>query len=153
MDLFSTAPRPHPARLRVDSYPLTEVMHARYADMDVNGHLNNLALEALHENIRATMNSRVVPEIYQASKTSLRCVTAQNVVHFLAESHWPAEILGAIGIPEIGRSSYVASSALFLAGTCISLCDTLIVAVDDDGPFELPAAARQILRQLELAPG
>ena len=35
---------------------------ARYGDMDANAHLNNLALESMHENARATMNRELLPQ-------------------------------------------------------------------------------------------
>ena len=77
-------------RLRLDSYPVVDAIQARYGDMDSNGHLNNLALESLHENARATMNRSLFPDIYDVTTRRLRLVTSQNAVHFLAEAHWPA---------------------------------------------------------------
>ncbi|HNF06629.1 MAG TPA: acyl-CoA thioesterase, partial [Mycobacterium sp.] len=63
-DWTTTADRPNELRLRLDSYPVIADISARYGDMDANGHLNNLALEALHENARATMNRTLFPDIY-----------------------------------------------------------------------------------------
>ena len=94
--LISTAPRPHPARLAPATYPVRSFIDARYGDMDANGHLNNLALESLHENTRATLNARVFP------------------------------------------------------GACISLCDTVLVILDDDGPTPIPDDARTELAALQL---
>jgi len=59
MTLASAAARPHPARLLPTTYPVRGTVDARYGDMDANGHLNNLALEAMHENTRATLNAQV----------------------------------------------------------------------------------------------
>ena len=67
MTLVSAAPRPHPARLTPTLYPVRNTIEARYGDMDTNGHLNNLALESLHENARATLNARVFPGVYDAA--------------------------------------------------------------------------------------
>ena len=150
MTLVSAAPRPHPARLTAALYPVRHTIEARYGDMDTNGHLNNLALESLHENARATLNARVFPGVYDAAARRLRLVTATNVVHFLHESHWPATIQTGIGIGRIGRTSYVASTALFIADTCISLCDTVLVTLDDDGPTPIPEDARAQLAALLL---
>ena len=47
MTLASAAARPHPARLLPTTYPVRGTVDARYGDMDANGHLNNLALEAM----------------------------------------------------------------------------------------------------------
>ena len=144
--MFQTNPRPDALRCRQDFYPLVAPVEARYADMDVNGHLNNLALESLHENARATMNVRATHGMYQPGQRSLRFVSAQNVVHFLAEGRWPATIHAGVGVSRLGNTSYVASSALFVEGTCLSVCDTVLVAVGDDGrPVPIPDNTRKAL--------
>ena len=48
----TTAARPHEIRRRLEAYPVVDAVQARYGDMDANGHLNNLALESMHENAR-----------------------------------------------------------------------------------------------------
>ena len=148
--LVETTARPHPARRRPELYPVVVRVAARFADMDANGHINNLALESLHENARATLNARAIPGVYDVKTRQLRLVTSQNVVHFLAEARWPAIIDTAIGIGRIGRTSFVASSALFIEGTCISVCDTVLVAVNDDGPVAIPDEIRDALHSLKL---
>ena len=137
-------------RLQLDSYPVVDEIAARYGDMDANAHLNNLALEAMHENARATMNRDVLPEAYRAGGRRLRLVTSQNAVHFLAEAHWPALIQTGAGVGRIGRTSYVASTGLFRDGACIGLCDTVLVLLDQDGPTPLPDELRAALETLLL---
>lgn len=137
-------------RLQLDSYPVVDEIAARYGDMDANAHLNNLALEAMHENARATMNRDVLPEAYRAGGRRLRLVTSQNAVHFLAEAHWPALIQTGAGVGRIGRTSYVASTGLFRDGACIGLCDTVLVLLDQDGPTLLPDELRAALQTLLL---
>ncbi|MCX6480390.1 MAG: acyl-CoA thioesterase [Mycobacterium sp.] len=153
-DWTTTAARPDPLRLRLDSYPVVDEIAARYGDMDANAHLNNLALEAMHENARATMNRDVLPEAYRAGGRRLRLVTSQNAVHFLAEAHWPAVIQTGAGVGRIGRTSYVASTGLFRDGACIGVCDTVLVLLggpgDPDGPTPLPDELRAALQTLLL---
>jgi acyl-CoA thioester hydrolase len=137
-DWTTTAARPHEMRLRLDSYPVVDAVQARYGDMDANGHLNNLALESLHENARATMNRSLFPDIYDVATRRLRLVTSQNAVHFLAEAHWPATIRTGAGVGRIGRTSFVASTGLFVDGNCVGVCDTVLVLLGDDGPVPIP---------------
>ena len=136
-------------RLRLDSYPVVDEISARYGDMDANAHLNNLALESLHENARATMNLRIFPDAYRGER-QFRLVTSQNAVHFLAEAHWPVRIQTGAGIGRIGRTSYVASTGLFVAGTCIGVCDTVLVLVGPNGPVPIPDDFRAGLEPLLL---
>ena len=145
LDLTTTAGRPDPARLRLNTYPVVDKIAARYGDMDANAHLNNLALEALHENARATMNRGLLPDAYRAGDRKLRLVTSQNTVHFLAGAHWPTLITTGAGVGRIGRTSFVASTGLFLAGACIGVCDTVLVLLDENGPTPLPDGFRSAL--------
>ena len=125
-------------RLKLDTYPVVDAIQARYGDMDSNAHLNNLALESLHENARATMNRSLFPDIYDVTTRRLRLVTSQNAVHFLAEVHWPGTIQTGAGVGRIGRTSFVASTGLFVDGTCVGVCDTVLVLLGDDGPVPIP---------------
>ena len=149
-DWTTTAPRPDPRRLRLDSYPFIDEIAARYGDMDANAHLNNLALESMHENARATMNRRLFPQAYRAGERRLRLVTSQNAVHFLAEAYWPALIQTGAGIGRIGRTSFIASTGLFLDGACIGVCDTVLVLLSEDGPAPIPEEFRAALQTVVL---
>lgn len=149
-DWTTTAPRPDPLRLRLDSYPVIDEIAARYGDMDANAHLNNLALEALHENARATMNRALLPEAYKAEQRPVRLVTSQNAVHFLAEAHWPAMIQTGAGVGRIGRTSFIASTGLFIEGKCIGVCDTVLVLLGDDGPAPISPGFRAALETVLL---
>jgi acyl-CoA thioester hydrolase len=67
-------------------------------------------------------------------------------VHFLVEAHWPATIATGAGVGRIGRTSYVASTGLFIDGTCIGVCDTVLVALGDNGPEPLTEEFRAALQ-------
>jgi len=155
--LTTTAPRPDPARLLLRTYPVVDTAQARYGDMDANGHINNLAFESLHENARATMNRALFPAAYRAGDRPFRLVTSQNAVHFLAEAHWPVTFRTGAGVGRIGRTSYVASTALFIGDTCVGVCDTVLVLLGADGPTPIPddfrAALETVLLGARSTPG
>ncbi|MEZ0341188.1 acyl-CoA thioesterase [Mycobacterium sp. pV006] len=147
---ISTVARPHPARLDATAYPVRDSIQARFGDMDANNHLNNVALESLHENTRASLNRQTFPEIYNRAARTIRIVTSTIVVHYLREAPWPSVIGTGIGVGHIGRTSFVASTGLFLGDDCISLCDTVLVLLGDDGPTPIPDDARARLTDLQL---
>ncbi|GAY18852.1 acyl-CoA thioesterase [Mycobacterium sp. shizuoka-1] len=149
-DWTTIAARPHEMRLRLDSYPVVGTAQARYGDMDANAHLNNLALESMHENARATMNQSLFPDIYDVTARRLRLVTSQNAVHFLAEAHWPATIATGAGVGRIGRTSFIASTGLFVDDRCIGVCDTVLVLLGDDGPVPIPEDRLAALESVRL---
>ena len=91
------------------------------------------------------------PGVYDRTSRRLRLVTATNVVHFLREAHWPATMHDrGRHQPGVGRTSYVAATALFVGEACIGLCDTVLVMLDDDGPTPIPDDARAHLATLRL---
>lgn len=147
---ITTTGRPRAERCRINVYPIVESKEARWGDMDVYGHLNHLALEAMHEDARAGINEQYVPGTYDPKIDTFRLVTSQNVVHFLAEAHWPTTIMVGIGIGGIGRTSVVVSSGLFIEDRCISVCDMTLVLVDDSGPVAFPQENRELMRKLML---
>src|SRR3546814_11330256 len=53
--------KPDSWRLDAASYPVCEVFQTRFQDMDINGHLNNVAFAALFESGRVMMNRQVRP--------------------------------------------------------------------------------------------
>ena len=124
--LVPVTERPHPARLSKSLYPVSGLALARYGDMDANGHVNNLALESMHENARAEFNERIFPGIYDPAVRTIR----------------PARIETGLGIGRLGRTSYVVSTALFVGEDCVGLCDTVLVMLGDDGPLPVPEDAR-----------
>ena len=92
------------------------------------------------------MNRELLPSAYDVTRRRIRLVTSQNAVHFLAEAHWPATIATGAGVGRIGTTSYVASTGLFINGTCIGVCDTVLVALGDDGPVPLTDEFRAALQ-------
>jgi acyl-CoA thioester hydrolase len=97
------------------------------------------------------MNRALLPEAYDVGVRRIRLVTSQNAVHFLVEAHWPATIQTGAGVGRIGRTSYVASTGLFIDGTCIGVCDTVLVALGDDGPVPIPDDLRAALHTVLLS--
>jgi acyl-CoA thioester hydrolase len=54
------------------------------------------------------------------------------------------------GVGRIGRTSFVASTGLFIEGSCIGVCDTVLVLLGDDGPVPLSDDARAKLEKVAL---
>jgi acyl-CoA thioester hydrolase len=119
--------------------------------MDANGHLNNVALGAMHENTRATFQLSLLPGVYDRTTRPIRIVTVSNVLHYLREAHWPNTIRTAAGIGHVGRTSFVSSTALFVDETCVSLCDAVLVVLGDDGPTPIPDDIKERMATMRLA--
>ena len=118
-------PKPESWRLDAASYPVREAFQTRFQDMDVNGHLNNVAFAALFESGRVLMNRAVRP--MDDRPANERTMVAAVEINYLAEGNFPDPVEIATGIGRIGTSSWTIVQAMFQNGRCIATCDTVVV--------------------------
>ncbi len=122
-------PRPAPWRLLPATYPHTQSVQTRFQDMDVLGHLNNVAFAALFETGRTKFNHAI--NLWDGLQRR-RAVVARAEINYLAEGSYPEDVEIATGIGAIGNRSWEILAAMFQHGACIATCDCTIVM--DKGP-------------------
>jgi acyl-CoA thioester hydrolase len=123
-------PKPLPHRLDPSIYPVTMVAQTRFQDMDINGHLNNVAFAALFENARVQLNRNVRP--WPDRPENERTMVAAVEINYLREGNFPADATVCSGIGRIGTSSWTIEQAMFQNGQCIATCDTVVVCRTDN---------------------
>ena len=123
-------PKPLPHRLDPTTYPVSMTAQTRFQDMDINGHLNNVAFAALFENARVQLNRNVRP--WADRPANERTMVAAVEINYLREGNYPDDIIVCSGIGRIGTSSWTIEQAMFQNGGCIATCDTVIVCRTDN---------------------
>jgi len=120
-----------PERWRRDaaSYPVCIELQTRFQDMDINGHLNNVAFAALFESGRVLLNREVRPLGERAANE--RTMVAAVEINYLAEGNFPDPVKIATGIGRLGTSSWTIVQAMFQNDRCIATCDTVVVCRTD----------------------
>ena len=120
-----------PERWRLDaaSYPVCIELQTRFQDMDVNGHLNNVAFAALFESGRVLLNRDARP--LGERPANERTMVAAVEINYLAEGNFPDPVRIATGIGRLGTSSWTIVQAMFQNGGCIATCDTVVVCRTD----------------------
>ena len=120
-----------PERWRLDaaSYPVCIELQTRFQDMDINGHLNNVAFAALFESGRVLLNRQVRPLDERPSNE--QTMVAAVEINYLAEGNFPDPVQIATGIGRLGTSSWTIVQAMFQNGRCIATCDTVVVCRTD----------------------
>ena len=121
--------KPESWRLNPASYPVCIELQTRFQDMDVNGHLNNVAFAALFESGRVLLNRDVRP--LDERPADERTMVAAVEINYLAEGHFPDPVQIATGIGRLGTSSWTIVQAMFQNGRCIATCDTVVVCRTD----------------------
>lgn len=135
-------PRPTPWRLTPAAYPHTQPVQTRFQDMDVLGHLNNVAFAALFETGRTKFNHAI--NLWDSLQRR-RSVVARVEINYLAEGSYPEDVEIATGIGTLGGRSWEILSAMFQHGRCIATCDVTVVMDRGEDGSDLPDAFRAAL--------
>ena len=133
-------PRPAPWRLSRDAYPHSAPIQTRFQDMDVLGHLNNVAFAALFETARTKFNRQA--RLWGQEAHGRRAVVARMEINYLAEGHFPDDVEIATGIGAIGNRSWEILGAMFQHDRPIATCDVTIVMDKDAAGGGLPDGFR-----------
>lgn len=140
-------PRPQAWQLNPASYPFSHRTETRFADMDVLGHINNVAMAGLFEHGRGMFNHAI--EV-QRRAPGQRWLIASVNLDYIAEAHFPEHVDIASGIARIGNSSWDIASAAFQGGECKATCITTIVLTNADSAAPIPQDLREEFERLRV---
>lgn len=143
-------PHTDPDRRRIDRYPFVGEVRTRYADLDPQVHINNVAVAALYEEGRGQFLRWLVGQAGEALEPPHR-LTVEVRIGYLSQIGYPSTLAVTAGVLRIGRTSYVVGQGLFLEGRCVGLSETVIVHSDTRKSVEINAAWRRTLERA-LAP-
>jgi acyl-CoA thioester hydrolase len=139
--------RPEPHRLTRASYPYFRRVIARFSDMDVEGHLNNVALASFYEDARVSF----LHDLAGGERgKSFRFVIASIRISYLAEAHYPGDYDVGLGVTRFGTTSFDIGCALFLGEKCFGVSETTQVTIGKDGPIAVPEPLRRALETRRL---
>lgn len=140
--------RPEPWQLDPASYPHIHAMQTRFQDLDMLGHINNVAMAGLFENGRARFNQA----IGMGAQDDCRWFVAAVEINYLAEGRFPDDVEIASGIGEIGTRSWHILLAAFQGGVPIATCDTVLVVMGSEGATAMPDDFRAALEKHRVHP-
>lgn len=121
--------RPDPWRLDPAPYPVSDDFQTRFQDLDVNGHINNVAFAVLFESGRVLLNRRIRPWAERPANERTMVVSVE--ITYLAEGNFPDPVTITSGVGRIGTSSWTIIQAMFQSGHCIATCDAVIACRTD----------------------
>ncbi|MGB4100304.1 MAG: thioesterase family protein [Alphaproteobacteria bacterium] len=122
-------------------YRLWQEEHVRFGDLDINGHVNNLATGEYFENARVALHRQVFPEWPRVPHLF---VLAHAAFDYYRELHYPAQVRIGTRLVKFGRTSMHLGAALFRNQDLIAQCRTIMVLIDVETrqPIEIPATMR-----------
>lgn len=131
-----------PELLDLERYPFHHLITTRFADIDPNRHINNVALAAAFEDARARFDfSRGFGELMM----HLRVMIAANHIDYVGEAHYPAPLDMFVGVLDIGRTSWTLACLATQEGRACAFAKATLVATDASRPAPLNEAFRDAL--------
>jgi acyl-CoA thioester hydrolase len=137
-----------PQRLLIATYPYRATVETQFGDMDIAGHVNNVAIARFYENVRARFHLYMFGEDFYQSGSGYSGVIVESTIRYLAECNFPAPVEIGIAIAHAGNTSYLFQQALFQNGECIGLCDTAAVMLQHGKPTRIPDDVRARLQAM-----
>jgi len=140
--------KPDPALLNPARYPRALTVLPRYADLDTNVHLNNVALGAMFEDARARCMDVIAP----GAGRDLALMLASYSVQFISQGAWPDPLQFHAGLLRIGTSSLEVVQLAMQKDRPVALATTVVVLTDGTRPTPFPQDWRASLGALMLRP-
>ena len=139
--------KPDPALLAPARYPFRHEVTTRFADVDPNHHLNNVAIAALLEDSRVRFG-------YAANQAKLlegyRPMVASVAIDYLGEAFFPDPVTGLVGLEAIGRTSWTVVQVLVQHERVFAFARSTIVLTTRGTPTPLPEEFRANLSEMLL---
>ncbi|MGE0154168.1 MAG: acyl-CoA thioesterase [Reyranellaceae bacterium] len=156
-DTSPIATAPAPQRGRYGSFDLTRrgtfafftEESLRFADLDHNGHVNNVAFTIFFENARVRF---LIEKLALPRSQPLGFVLAHLSIDYRAQLFYPGNVSAAARVVEVRNSSVVIGQAIFRDEACVAHGHAVMVTIDKQSgrgvalPPELRATAEEWLR-------
>ncbi len=121
------------APIRAEAEPLLEDFpyrlsdNVRFADMDINQHVNNASYASYFETSRVML---MKDRANGLQPEGFGWVMVRLDIIFRAELHWPGKIELGLGVAKIGRTSVSFDQVVFSEGKCVASARAVHVLVD-----------------------
>jgi acyl-CoA thioester hydrolase len=128
-------------------FPVTVTIPTRFADLDVQGHVNNAAVPVILQESRVEFNKAAD---FRGHLTGLRPMVVGISIEYAAELTHPGEIEILTGVSKIGRTSFSIQQVARQNGRTAIYAETTMVIADAGGPVALPDGLKRNLETLLL---
>lgn len=136
--------RPDPALLDPANYPWHCLIETRYGDLDMNQHVNNVALAELLEDARVRF---LAASRLDAATAEMDGMVAHFAIDYLAQSHYPEPLEIHVGATNLGRTSYHQVQLVRQGGRNVAFARSVLVCVNDQGAVPMPPAFLDAVQQ------
>ena len=109
------------------SYKFWVTEHIRFADLDLLGHVNNVAFTVYFEGCRAAFMFKTG---FWVKGSQRQNVLARLELDYLRELHYPGEVRVGLRVLKVGNSSFTLGQGLFNGDKCVATAMVVIARMD-----------------------
>lgn len=138
-------------RRRLDgaAFPVTLALQTRFDDVDVQGHVNNVAAAVFLQEARVNLNARArLADLAGGA----RPVVAAISIEYAGEMHHPEPIEIDSGVLALGRTSVTIGQRARQGGRTTLYAETVLVMAGENGAAAIPDPLRAAYESLMLHP-
>lgn len=128
-------------------FPVVVELPTRFGDMDILGHINNVAIANLYQEGRVHFHRQAFQNQRPGDRRrdGVGPVLADLHIAYRRESFYPKPVTIAVGVGRLGNTSYTLKTAMFQDGQCVGTSDAVLVYVKDGKPHPIPEEDRVVL--------
>jgi acyl-CoA thioester hydrolase len=130
-------PKPDPSLLDPARYPFSSRIEPRFGDLDVNLHINNVAMAGFLEDGRVRFHRE---SGYRDGLSGLSSMIVSVAIEYLGEAHYPDPVTIHCAVEDTGRTSHRLIQLVTQDERVVAFCRSTMVTVSKDGPAPLPAS-------------
>lgn len=141
-------PKPNPALLDPARYPYSCEIATRFGDLDVNLHVNNVALAQICEEGRVRFHRA---SGYHAALAGVTSMTASFAIEYLGEAFHPQPLQVHVAAESMGNTSYALVQLIRQESRAIAFSRATLVVMKEGRPLTIPDAFRESVQTWMLA--
>jgi acyl-CoA thioester hydrolase len=133
--------KPDPALLDPARYPFTCRIEPRFGDLDVNLHINNVAMASMLEESHVRFHR--ANGYRRGLAAGITTMVASVTIEYLGEGSYPDPVDFHLAMSHVGRTSHEVLKLVTQNGRPIAFSSTVMVTVGPNGPVAIPASFTQ----------
>ncbi|MEZ5744621.1 MAG: acyl-CoA thioesterase [Sphingomonadaceae bacterium] len=129
--------KPDPRLFDPARYPFRCEIAPRFTDLDLNQHINNVAMVDILQEARVQFHHATA---YDKALAGMTAMTVRFAVDYVGQGHARGPIVNHLGAIAVGRSSHTLAQLAMQDGKPVAYAEAVLVCVSGDKPAEMPAS-------------
>jgi acyl-CoA thioester hydrolase len=137
------------SRLEKAAFPVRISVATRFDDLDMQGHINNVAFASLIQEANILFNRA---HVYPQCPPGTMIFVGGLCIDYVGQMHYPEPVEISTGVLEISRSTYVFGHRLEQGGRVTGYSEVNLILGTKEGSIPIPDAARAALEAVMIQP-